>query len=182
MDPGNRGNSETSSDENDQPEKSADGTGRSYECTFCKRGFTNAQALGGHMNIHRKDKAKAKRQSQQPSFSSKINVDYLSTTNPRFCAPIPMEQVQYHAPLGAKMNHQFYFPAPNPSYPYAYCQSDFMVPSPDHLSLNEEHLAANLSLGIGSSQMEDRKGKKKDGREDRMENEVDLELRLGHDP
>lgn len=31
---------------------------RSYECTFCKRGFSNAQALGGHMNIHRKDKAK----------------------------------------------------------------------------------------------------------------------------
>ncbi|XP_040381604.1 zinc finger protein STAMENLESS 1-like [Oryza brachyantha] len=27
-----------------------------YECTFCKRGFTNAQALGGHMNIHRKDR------------------------------------------------------------------------------------------------------------------------------
>ncbi|KAK3024876.1 hypothetical protein RJ639_044013 [Escallonia herrerae] len=182
MDPGNRGNSETSSDENDQPEKSADGTGRSYECTFCKRGFTNAQALGGHMNIHRKDKAKAKRQSQQPSFSSKINVDYLSTTNPRFRAPIPMEQVQYHAPLGAKMNHQFYYPAPNPSYPYAYGQSDFMVPSPDHLSLNEERLATNLSLRIGSSLMEDRKGKKKAGREDRMENEVDLELRLGHDP
>ncbi|KAK6927022.1 hypothetical protein RJ641_008741 [Dillenia turbinata] len=34
------------------------GQGRSYECTFCKRGFSNAQALGGHMNIHRKDKAK----------------------------------------------------------------------------------------------------------------------------
>uniref|UniRef100_A0A0D3GQ33 C2H2-type domain-containing protein n=1 Tax=Oryza barthii TaxID=65489 RepID=A0A0D3GQ33_9ORYZ len=28
-----------------------------YECTFCKRGFTNAQALGGHMNIHRKDRS-----------------------------------------------------------------------------------------------------------------------------
>ncbi|XP_052185289.1 uncharacterized protein LOC127796927 [Diospyros lotus] len=29
---------------------------RSYECAFCKRGFSNAQALGGHMNMHRKDK------------------------------------------------------------------------------------------------------------------------------
>ncbi|KAK7312452.1 hypothetical protein VNO77_36323 [Canavalia gladiata] len=35
---------------------------RSYECNFCKRGFSNAQALGGHMNIHRKDKAKLKQQ------------------------------------------------------------------------------------------------------------------------
>ncbi|KAL8236753.1 hypothetical protein R6Q59_017834 [Mikania micrantha] len=33
---------------------------RSYDCKFCKRGFTNAQALGGHMNIHRKDKTKFK--------------------------------------------------------------------------------------------------------------------------
>ncbi|KAK4342864.1 hypothetical protein RND71_038680 [Anisodus tanguticus] len=29
-----------------------------YRCSFCKRGFSNAQALGGHMNIHRKDRAK----------------------------------------------------------------------------------------------------------------------------
>ncbi|CAM0949000.1 unnamed protein product [Alopecurus aequalis] len=27
-----------------------------HECSFCKRGFTNAQALGGHMNIHRKER------------------------------------------------------------------------------------------------------------------------------
>ncbi|KAK8960034.1 Transcriptional regulator TAC1 [Platanthera guangdongensis] len=30
---------------------------RTYECTFCKRGFSNAQALGGHMNMHRRDRA-----------------------------------------------------------------------------------------------------------------------------
>ncbi|PPD99263.1 hypothetical protein GOBAR_DD03725 [Gossypium barbadense] len=36
---------------------------RSYDCTFCKRGFSNAQALGGHMNIHRRDKAKLKQPS-----------------------------------------------------------------------------------------------------------------------
>ncbi|PKU72810.1 uncharacterized protein LOC110096058 [Dendrobium catenatum] len=36
------------------------GHSRSYECNFCKRGFSNAQALGGHMNIHRKDRAKMK--------------------------------------------------------------------------------------------------------------------------
>lgn len=38
---------------------------RLYECTFCKKGFSSAQALGGHMNIHRKDKAKLKRASKE---------------------------------------------------------------------------------------------------------------------
>uniref|UniRef100_A0A0E0K8T6 C2H2-type domain-containing protein n=1 Tax=Oryza punctata TaxID=4537 RepID=A0A0E0K8T6_ORYPU len=31
-----------------------------YECVFCKRGFTTAQALGGHMNIHRRHRHRAK--------------------------------------------------------------------------------------------------------------------------
>lgn len=42
------------------------GVARSYECNFCKRGFTNAQALGGHMNIHRKHKAKLKESFLSP--------------------------------------------------------------------------------------------------------------------
>ncbi|PSR93531.1 Transcriptional regulator SUPERMAN like [Actinidia chinensis var. chinensis] len=31
---------------------------RSYTCTFCRREFKSAQALGGHMNVHRRDRAK----------------------------------------------------------------------------------------------------------------------------
>ncbi|KAA8525892.1 hypothetical protein F0562_008008 [Nyssa sinensis] len=30
---------------------------RSYTCTFCRREFRSAQALGGHMNVHRRDRA-----------------------------------------------------------------------------------------------------------------------------
>ena len=37
---------------------------QAYTCTFCKKGFSNAQALGGHMNIHRKDRAKLLRQTE----------------------------------------------------------------------------------------------------------------------
>lgn len=33
---------------------------RSYSCSFCRREFRSAQALGGHMNIHRRDRAKLK--------------------------------------------------------------------------------------------------------------------------
>lgn len=36
---------------------------RSYTCNFCRREFRSAQALGGHMNVHRQDRA---RLHQQP--------------------------------------------------------------------------------------------------------------------
>ncbi|KAM3326701.1 transcriptional regulator SUPERMAN-like [Capsicum chacoense] len=36
---------------------------RSYTCTFCKREFKSAQALGGHMNVHRRDRARLRLQS-----------------------------------------------------------------------------------------------------------------------
>ncbi|KAK4431712.1 Zinc finger protein 10 [Sesamum alatum] len=38
---------------------------RSYTCSFCRREFRSAQALGGHMNVHRRDRAKLK-QSTPP--------------------------------------------------------------------------------------------------------------------
>ncbi|KAM6574524.1 hypothetical protein CsatA_022851 [Cannabis sativa] len=53
---------------------------RSYSCSFCKRGFSNAQALGGHMNIHRRDRAIIR---QRFSEENKINNNYSSEyTNP----------------------------------------------------------------------------------------------------
>ncbi|XP_052171622.1 uncharacterized protein LOC127787597 [Diospyros lotus] len=38
---------------------------RSYSCSFCRKEFRSAQALGGHMNIHRRDRARLK-QSVSP--------------------------------------------------------------------------------------------------------------------
>ncbi|KAL2533776.1 zinc finger protein 10 [Abeliophyllum distichum] len=38
---------------------------RSYNCSFCGREFRSAQALGGHMNVHRRDRARL-RQSPIP--------------------------------------------------------------------------------------------------------------------
>ncbi|CAJ2678911.1 unnamed protein product [Trifolium pratense] len=74
---------------------------RSYECNFCKRGFSNAQALGGHMNIHRKDKAKLKQQSsnlEQGNSSdqdlNKLLPNFLSSSN----IVLPQKQDQQHVP------------------------------------------------------------------------------------
>ncbi|CAH8382728.1 unnamed protein product [Eruca vesicaria subsp. sativa] len=41
------------------------GQARPYICDFCERGFSNAQALGGHMNIHRKDRAKLRQANRK---------------------------------------------------------------------------------------------------------------------
>ncbi|RAL39297.1 hypothetical protein DM860_002830 [Cuscuta australis] len=40
---------------------------RSYSCSFCGREFMSAQALGGHMNVHRRERARLKHQSSSRS-------------------------------------------------------------------------------------------------------------------
>ncbi|KAJ7980809.1 transcriptional regulator TAC1-like [Quillaja saponaria] len=75
--------------DDDQPEGGGGQSSvRSYECTFCERGFSNAQALGGHMNIHRKDKAKLK-QSTKVMYSSNIPTHNslwpMNQPKPAFC-------------------------------------------------------------------------------------------------
>ncbi|XP_052175904.1 zinc finger protein 10-like [Diospyros lotus] len=42
---------------------------RSYSCSFCRREFRSAQALGGHMNVHRRDRARLK---QSPTLNNEI--------------------------------------------------------------------------------------------------------------
>ncbi|KAH7281834.1 hypothetical protein KP509_36G065600 [Ceratopteris richardii] len=39
---------------------------RSYGCIFCGREFNSAQALGGHMNIHRRDRARLRSSVDSP--------------------------------------------------------------------------------------------------------------------
>ncbi|KAL5991769.1 hypothetical protein ACLOJK_012680 [Asimina triloba] len=62
---------------------------RSYDCSFCKKGFSNAQALGGHMNIHRKDRSS--RQTPSPSKdNNQIPMDFSPNRFPWYpTAPSP---------------------------------------------------------------------------------------------
>ncbi|CAM6019448.1 unnamed protein product [Sphagnum balticum] len=51
----------------------------SYSCSFCHREFRTAQALGGHMNVHRRERAAAHRsnaahQLRDPSFFSSTSL------------------------------------------------------------------------------------------------------------
>lgn len=53
---------------------------RSYRCSFCRRLFTSAQALGGHMNVHRRDRARYRLSSStnHEASSSSIPLNHSS--------------------------------------------------------------------------------------------------------
>lgn len=46
---------------------------RSYTCSFCKREFRSAQALGGHMNVHRRERARLRHCSPPPPATAAPN-------------------------------------------------------------------------------------------------------------
>ncbi|KAF5750913.1 RABBIT EARS family protein [Tripterygium wilfordii] len=52
---------------------------RSYSCSFCRREFRSAQALGGHMNVHRRDRARLK---QSPSHDHPPHHEILQQDRP----------------------------------------------------------------------------------------------------
>lgn len=106
---------------------------KSYKCSFCKRDFSNAQALGGHMNIHRKDRAKLREISietsdiqkhvspflpdhvQAPSnidesiLQQDISSDDMSSPSKRPCVTLEeQEQHQHHHSIskGKDENHE----------------------------------------------------------------------------
>ncbi|GAA0176205.1 hypothetical protein LIER_29242 [Lithospermum erythrorhizon] len=54
---------------------------RSYTCIFCKKDFRSAQSLGGHMNIHRRDRAKLR---QYFPLREAMSSSCCSTSTTRF--------------------------------------------------------------------------------------------------
>ncbi|KAG6658756.1 hypothetical protein I3843_04G174200 [Carya illinoinensis] len=172
-------------------EKDDEGTGRSYECVFCKRGFTTAQALGGHMNIHRKDKGKASRPnsaSNNSVVSSGADENYGSLksslpfqiypTSHYPKAPDQIEPVIYQIPFSAStwdLRLQ----------PHTYHGAELSVQYPRYLDLSDENWKRSLRLQVGPTHHHhvdhDHEGEKRSevGSE---QGELDLELRLGHYP
>lgn len=154
----------TTHDDDDQLQQGAQmGQARSYECTFCKRGFSNAQALGGHMNIHRKDKAKLKQSSSsttppplpniQPKnlpwiFADQESMDHATSTMLRH------DQSTSNAHFGQVLQHLPLFSTTTHNENHQESGGKGFFPS----STGQEQAAA-----VG-------------------EDNLDLELRLGHEP
>ncbi|MCO5558223.1 hypothetical protein L7F22_011804 [Adiantum nelumboides] len=102
---------------------------RSYQCSFCHRLFTSAQALGGHMNIHRRDRARS-------LLHATGSIDSVSS-----CLSISSESLSFHeagAPYrcgelssgSAKNAHTFSFTAACAGSNHDVCQAhDFVSKS-----------------------------------------------------
>ncbi|XP_027353561.1 zinc finger protein 11-like [Abrus precatorius] len=174
--------SKSSSEETERSSEQNDdmGTGRSYGCIFCKRGFTTAQALGGHMNIHRKERANKNKPSfVPPSTSSKVDDNnyseipsHLVGGNCYSTSPV-VETNSYH--------HQVYFPATACGITPSLVQNSEVLCVENQ---RDPHLFAhdwrkrNVSLYTSPFCVHEIKDKF----EDSEENGLDLELRLGHHP
>ncbi|KAG2728007.1 hypothetical protein I3760_01G185500 [Carya illinoinensis] len=53
---------------------------RSYTCSFCKREFKSAQALGGHMNVHRRDRARLRQSPPRDGHYPFLNLNCNPTS------------------------------------------------------------------------------------------------------
>lgn len=192
MEAGKNSGSDVSSPENDKSTGDSAGVGRSYECNFCKRGFTNAQALGGHMNIHRKDKAKAKAKHNKilNNHDEIISSNTRNNNNNIIIKPheslrylphqIPSTNGYYRPSIDHQVSYQVYLPSP-PTNPSLQATGNYL-PIWMQENIDEGRVNANLSLGIGLSTTRVEDGDHGNVKEE--EEEVDLELRLGqiHDP
>ncbi|XP_077225795.1 transcriptional regulator TAC1-like [Tasmannia lanceolata] len=157
--------SKASSEETDRNEPVGvdSGTGRSYECTFCKRGFSTAQALGGHMNIHRRDRARIRHRTHS-SVTKKADED-ASNSFSQF-----QNHPQFHSLISENLkNYHMYVPASVSSNRQIQGFNSNNFPSREPLNLFGDE------LHVGSSTKIDREEKRLDG----TDGELDLELRLG---
>ncbi|KAL6619946.1 hypothetical protein ACP70R_032035 [Stipagrostis hirtigluma subsp. patula] len=173
-----------------------------YECVFCKRGFTTAQALGGHMNIHRRDRGKPARDppaggatsvSRHVECYNKYRHLAIYPTYPAAAASTPTTTTPTAA--GGSSSSSFGMPyyAAADAAAAAGLEAEGVSPSsvsPRELSLfgaaNRDH---DLHLGLGrhgrirdGSRTPPPEGSSSERLPGEPERELDLELRLGRRP
>ncbi|KAK9684218.1 hypothetical protein RND81_10G194400 [Saponaria officinalis] len=123
-----------------------------YFCSFCRREFRSAQALGGHMNVHRRDRAKLKQ------FPTPL-INNQTIKNKEFCFDFQNPNAYYNYDgfwLNLKQNSS----TPTAKEDEAICYKRRKVINKDEV---DEHQILSEVNGIKSCSIQ----------------ELDLELRLG---
>jgi hypothetical protein len=157
---------------------------RSYTCTFCRREFGSAQAVGGHMIVHRRDRARLHHRQPPNSSSSAVQASASSSSaliisSEEFTGinglcllyPIqnPNEPTSVFAPsappyaLQQPVNYQV--------MPRGYDQTTTQSTNYNY-SQNEDSFDSNNNVNNECKDIDDHSAIE----------ELDLELRLGHRP
>ncbi|CAH8261511.1 unnamed protein product [Arabidopsis lyrata] len=132
---------------------------RSYTCSFCKREFRSAQALGGHMNVHRRDRARLRLQ-QSSSSSSTPSPPY---PNPNYSySSMATSPPPHHSPLTLFPTLS---PPSSPRYRPVEAGEAKRFTSKDACKIlrNDDIISLELEIGLIKE----------------SEQDLDLELRLG---
>ncbi|XP_024962050.1 transcriptional regulator SUPERMAN-like [Cynara cardunculus var. scolymus] len=127
---------------------------RSYTCTFCKREFRSAQALGGHMNVHRRDRARLRQMPSSrdlplhpQSFSSNYSLLNLNQ-DPN---PNPNPNLTFSPYISSNLSCN---PTMFPSFSSKSMLSPLISPSPSSLQPNLPCLSPSYRLRpIGSANL-----------------------------
>lgn len=165
---------------------------RSYSCNFCRREFRSAQALGGHMNVHRRDRARLL-QTPPPPCSATSTAAVIMNSN-------------YHQELVANGGVCLIYSLTNPSAvsspstlnhnvssskvlsvsPFT---TNFMLPKCLSSSSVEFPVRPSLNFSLGHSSITEHSTSAVNNnfnedcliydKKDCCETEIDLELRLG---
>ena len=148
------------------------GQARPYTCNFCQKGFSNAQALGGHMNIHRRDRAKLRQSLEENLLSLDMSMKNTSDHD----EPQPWEEkILFQLDSGddqqkSTSNHKK--PCTLPS------MDDHALQRGKAIIGTSELPQLPLLVGMPNSINEIREGVVLDSIEEKK-TDVDLELRLG---
>jgi len=125
---------------------------RSYPCSFCKREFRSAQALGGHMNVHRRDRAR------------------LRHGFPPLPPPPPVACRSSRAPAAAVIPKLNYPPPPPPQYDHRHRPAT---------STSIAEVSLQLGVGVVRSCSTTATPITPGGGPEEDDGGLDLELRLG---
>lgn len=157
---------------------------RSYTCTFCQREFRSAQALGGHMNVHRRDRARLHQTQCSPAGGP---CSFSTTSNTTMSPPLINPNRDFVAQGGLCLIYQLPNPDGTLSTGTINSNAGLDSPSPSTL-LSISACRPNSSNDSFHSEVENLSSN--EGNEMKNSNnmckgpsvELDLELRLGPRP